>query len=75
MKLMYNPVESTFPYAGNQYVVKRQPRRFWPCQSCDLYESCAEHYHDTDFPKCRRQDREDNTDVVFFKTFNQPRRK
>ena len=72
---MFNAVETTFNYAGDQYVVKRQPRKFWPCQTCDLADTCCEHMGEKDFPRCRRNEREDNLDVVFFKTFNQGRRK
>lgn len=72
---MFNPVESTFVYDGDQYVVKRTPRRFWPCQSCDLADQCCEHIGDKDWPRCRRGEREDGTDVVFFRTFSQGRRK
>lgn len=68
--------DETFRLNGRVYVVKRQPRKFWACQNCQLSHICTpETYADPDFPKCRAKDRSDGTDVVFFEHYSKGRRR
>lgn len=58
--------ESIFRVGDTEYIVKRAPTRFWPCQNCAFIESCLELKDAGALPPCKKEQRSDRTAVVFY---------
>lgn len=59
------PQDGTFFVEGRAYNVRKAPKRLWPCQSCDMLDRCGDPGFYGKLPPCRKEDRSDNTQVVY----------
>lgn len=59
------PQDGVFFVDGCAYNVKKAPKRFWPCQSCDFLERCCDPEFYAKLPSCRKEGRSDKTPVVY----------
>ena len=59
------PQEGVFFVEGTAYTVKKAPKRFWPCQSCDLMDRCGDPEFFFKIPRCRKEARTDKTAIIY----------